>query len=106
MTALLNWIDKGAPHAFREAVLGNFEADDGVRFTIVCEPTNWLRGEWKLLVEVEDYNHTWPRFDDMDQPVRYYHSIVRAFEEAQAIADQMNQYHEKKLAGIAKAGGE
>ncbi len=80
-----------------EAILGDFYKDDGVRFSIEHLPTCYRRGPWKLLVEVEDPMHTWGCFDEQDQPMRWYHSVIRATEEAQAIADVLHDDHERKV---------
>lgn len=79
-----------------EATLGDFAGDDGVRFSIMHLPTCYRRGPWRLLVEVEDRNRTWGCFDDQDQPMRWYHSLGRLKEEAQAIADVLVTDHDRK----------
>jgi len=81
-----------------EASLGNFAEGDGVRFSIMHMPTNYRRGPWRLLVEVEDLKDAWGCFDDQDQPMRYFHSLERLKEEAQAIADVLVADHERKAA--------
>jgi hypothetical protein len=90
----LNWVT--TPFSCRDAVLGDFDGGDGVRFNLVHYPTCYRRGPWRLLIEVEDRNRTWGCFDDQDMPVRYYHSEQRALEEAQAIADVLISDHAKK----------
>jgi hypothetical protein len=80
-----------------EAVLGDFAADDGVRLSIMHMPTCYRRGPWRLLVEIEDRNATWGCFDEQDQPMRWYHSLQRLQEEAQAIADVLMADHDRKL---------
>jgi hypothetical protein len=82
-----------------EAILGDFHDDDGVRFSLLHMPTCYRRGPWRLLVEVEDRTRTWGCFDEQDQPMRWYHSELRAMEEAQAIADVLVEDHAKKTSG-------
>ena len=82
-----------------EAVIGDFDGGDGVRFSVMHMPTCYRRGPWRLLVEVEDCRRAWGCFDDQDQPMRYYHSLKRLKEEAQAIADVLVADHERKDAG-------
>lgn len=79
-----------------EAILGDFHNDDGVRFSIIHMATCYRRGPWRLLIEVEDRQRTWGCFDEPDQPMRYYHSLDRLKEEAQAIADVLVGDHEQK----------
>ena len=84
---MLNWETKtafGTPYF--EAVLGDFERHDGVRFSIQHQPTNNLRGPYLLLIESEG---TWPTFDHADQPARYYHVLTTAKLEALLIAEEM-----------------
>jgi len=71
-----------------EAILGDFNAGDGVRFSLEHYPTCHRRGPYKLLIEVNESGapHKWGCFDEQDQPVRYYHSQERARQEAEAIA--------------------
>lgn len=71
-----------------EATIGNFEGEDGVRFSLEHYPTCYRRGPWKLLIEVNERKapHKWGCFDEQDQPVRFYHSEERAKQEAEAIA--------------------
>jgi len=90
----LNWVE--SPILGLDAILGDFDGGDGVRFSLVHYPTCYRRGPWKLLIEVEDRNHTWGCFDDQDQPMRWYHSKQRALEEAQAIADVLVADHARK----------
>ncbi len=80
-----------------EVILGDFHDDDGVRFSILHLPTCYRRGPWRLLVEIEDRKREWGCFDEQDQPMRYYHSLDRLKEEAQAIADVLVRDHEKKV---------
>lgn len=79
-----------------EAILGKFEEDDGVRFSLMHMPTCYRRGPWRLLIEVSDRYVTWGCFDDQDQPMRFFHSPDRAKEEAQAIADVLVADRERK----------
>lgn len=82
---LLAWIKR---QYHEEAILGNFEGGDGVRFTLEMYPTCYRRGPWKLLIEVaEGPDHIkWGCFDHQDQPVRFYHQESAARSEAEAIA--------------------
>ena len=80
----------------QEAILGNFDGRNGVRFSIVHQPTCHRRGPWKLLVEVSGDPQSWGCFDDQDQPCRYFHSDARAKAEAQAIASVLIREHEVK----------
>lgn len=91
----LDW--KDTPHG-PEVILGNFDDDDGVRFSIMHLATCYRRGPWRLLIEIEDRNRTWGCFDDQDQPMRYYHSLERLKDEAQAIADVLVADHDRKAA--------
>lgn len=91
----LDWKETG--HG-QEAQLGNFDKESGVRFSLLHMPTCYRRGPWRLLVEIEDYEHTWGCFDDQDQPMRWYHSEERAKAEAQAIADVLVADHDHKMA--------
>lgn len=89
-----NQVLKWATHpGYEEAILGDFENDDGVRFSLQYLPTCNLRGPWKLLIEVEDWNKTWGSFDDHDMPLRYYHSKECALSEADAIARALSLHH-------------
>lgn len=94
-TAALEWKDTAYGP---EAILGNFEAGDGVRFSIAHQPTCQRRGPWKLLIEVSDLAMDWGCFDDQDQPVRFYHSDRAAREEAESIAKVLVREHEAKVA--------
>ena len=85
-----------------EAILGDFSDDNGVRFSINRMPTCYRRGQWRLLIEVEDRTHTWGCFDEPDQPMRYYHSLERLKAEAQAIADVLVADHDKKTGRVKK----
>ncbi len=89
----LDW--KDTPHG-SEAILGNFDDDDGARFSIMHLATCYRRGPWRLLIEIEDRNRTWGCFDEQDQPMRYYHSLERLKDEAQAIADVLVADHDRK----------
>lgn len=94
MTVALDW--KKTRYG-EEAILGGFEADNGVRFSIMHMPTCQRRGPWHLLVEVESHDHSWGCFDSQDQPERWYHSLDRLKAEAQAIADVLAAEHEVKV---------
>jgi hypothetical protein len=82
----------------QEATLGDFNAGDGVRFSIEHYPTCYRRGPYKLVIEVNEAKvpHAWGCFDEQDQPVRFYHSEERAKQEAEAIATVLKQDREKK----------
>jgi len=73
---------------YQEAILGDFEGGDGVRFTLECYATCYRRGRWKLLVEIAHgvAHQLWGCFDDQDMPLRWYHVEANAKDEAQAIA--------------------
>lgn len=90
----LDW--KDTPYG-PEAILGNFDGDDGVRFSLMDMSTCYRRGRWRLLIELESFDHSWGCFDDQDQPMRYYHSLERAKAEAQAIAGVLLDDYEKKI---------
>lgn len=79
----------GQPLNSEEAAIGQFDDGDGVRFSLVCYPSCYRRGAWRLLVEVAEgsRHHLWGCFDDQDQPMRYFHSEECARREAQAIAN-------------------
>lgn len=81
----LQWV--ATVHA-REATIGDFAAGDGVRFTLERYPTCTRRGTWKLFIEIANgpMHHEWGCFDEQDQPVRWYHELVSALSEANAIA--------------------
>lgn len=84
-----------------EAQIGDFEAGDGVRFSVSHMPTCYRRGPWRLLIEVAGSPRKWGCFDDQDQPMRWYHSLERLKAEAQAIAEVLEVDVERKLkAGI------
>ena len=74
---------------YEDAILGDFEGGDGVRFHLSYHPTCYRRGPWRLLIEiVEGEGHMkWGCFDDQDQPTRNFHKEEHARGEAQAIAD-------------------
>ena len=73
---------------YEDAIIGDFEGGDGVRFHLSYHPTCYRRGPWRLLIEVADGegHMQWGCFDDQDQPQRYYHGEDAARSEAQAIA--------------------
>jgi hypothetical protein len=73
---------------YQEAVLGDFEEGDGVRFSLEYYPTCYRRGRWRLLVEVAQgpAHKLWGCFDDQDMPLRWYHFEANAKAEAQEIA--------------------
>lgn len=81
-----------------EAIIGDFDGGDGVRFTLQHLPTCYRRGPYKLLVEVApgENHEKWGCFDDADQPMRYYHFELNAFEEAQQIAWVLAADREKR----------
>jgi len=81
---------------YQDAVLGNFDDCDGVRFNLIHMPTCYRRGPWRLIIEIEDRNRVWGCFDEQDQPMRWYHSEEVAKGEAQAIADVLISDHEQK----------
>jgi hypothetical protein len=83
-----------------EAILGDFGAGDGVRFSVMHMATCYRRGPWRLLIEIEDQHRTWGCFDDQDEPTRYYHSLDRLKAEAQAIADVLVADHSRKIAQV------
>jgi hypothetical protein len=85
----LEWTTPPDTHApYREAILGDFDGGDGVRFSLIAQPTCYRRGVWKLLVEVAPgpMHHAWGCFDQADQPMRYYHLEFCALREAEALA--------------------
>lgn len=55
------------------------EQDSGIYCTVNFLPTCNIRGPWRLVMEV-------PGWDEMDQPMRYYHSFDTAVLEASNIA--------------------
>lgn len=92
-----------------EAILGDFAGGDGVRFSLMLMPTCYRRGPYRLLVQVADRDRTWGCFDEADAPMRWYHSLLRANEEAQAIADVLTEDHDAKTKGVpgeTRVGGE
>ena len=82
---------------YQDAILGDFDGGDGVRFNLIHMPTCYRRGPWRLIIEIEDGRRTWGCFDDQDQPMRWYHSERVAKEEAQIIADILRSDHDKKI---------
>ena len=105
---VLNWVSMGS---WEEAVVGCFDDGDGVRFTLVPQPTCYRRGPWKLLVEVAfgPKHHLWGCFDDADQPLRYYHAKSHALAEAELIAkvlleDRMRHNRKGEELGREKEG--
>lgn len=93
MTSQLKW--SGAAYG-PEATLGDFSQHDGVRFSVMFLATCYRRGQWRLLIEIASHDHAWGCFDEQDQPVRYYHSLVCLKAEAQAIADVLVNDHQCK----------
>lgn len=91
--SILRWIPReyGA-----DAFLGDFAGGDGVRFSMEFQATCYRRGRWKLLIEIEDPHRHWGCFDDQDQPLRYYHSLERLKEEAEAIAEVLILDYQRK----------
>lgn len=80
----LNWREKILNGAtYHEAFIGDFSNNDGVRFSLVIQPTSNIRGIFKLLVEVADTNFKWETFYDA---TRYYHDLQHALGEAELIA--------------------
>lgn len=75
-----------------DAVIGDFEGGDGVRFSLSHQPGCYRRGPWRLLVEVAygPGHLLWGCFDEQDQPQRYYHSRENALSEAEAIAEVLS----------------
>lgn len=98
----LEWKPLAEFSGCEEAILGDFEGSDGVRFSISHYPTCYRRGPWRLLVEVcGGINHElWGCFDEQDQPMRWYHSHDVAYSEAQAIADVLAK--DRALKGPAR----
>ena len=93
----LDW--KQTPYG-EEVILGDFQGYNGVRLSIMHMPTCYRRGPWRLLVEVEISTHEWGCFDEQDQPMRWYHSLERLKEEAQAIADVLLGDYERKTMSV------
>src|SRR5215469_8915527 len=87
ITRLVWWRSAEHPN-FYEAMLGDFNGGDGVRFSLEYRPTCHRRGPWKLLVEICGGPNPikWGCFDDADQPERNYHILGCALQEADAIA--------------------
>jgi hypothetical protein len=103
---MLNWTDiDGNPadatsflghQRYSEALIGNWP-NDGVRFGISYQPTCHRRGPYKLLIEVcgGPNHHKWGCFDEADQPVRYFHKLSNAIDEACQIAKVLLAEREK-----------
>lgn len=87
MTPFIGLVWKKVSH-HREAVIGDPDGGDGVRFTLENYPTCYRRGPWKLMVEVAsgEGHEKWGCFDESDQPMRWYHSEESAMKEAHLIA--------------------
>lgn len=85
----MNKLEWKKQDGYEEALLGEYTAGDGVRFTLTIHPTCYRRGPYKLLIEVAggENHHKWGCFDEDDQPTRWFHGKEVAFYEAQAIAD-------------------
>jgi hypothetical protein len=85
----LTWETKADPIQYEEAILGDFAAGDGVRFSLMYQETCYRRGRWKLLIEVahSPKHYLWGCLDEADQPERHYHNKECATQEAQSIAD-------------------
>lgn len=85
LSTLLSW--KRLKYSW-EATIGDFEAGDGVRFSLEEYPTCYRRGPWKLMIEVADGpgHIKWGCFDHQDAPLRWYHLESSARLEAEAIA--------------------
>jgi hypothetical protein len=81
----LEWKQEGG---YEEAIIGDFDGGDGLRFSLCFYVTCYRRGQWRLLVEVASgpKHEAWGCFDEQDQPQRWYHSRENALSEAQAIA--------------------
>lgn len=94
----LNWKEKeiDGRGTYHEAIIGNFEKKDGVRFSLQVLPTCHIRGTFMLLVEVADTEYKWPGFDEMDQPLRYYHDLQHALGEAELIAQALMKVRNKQ----------
>jgi hypothetical protein len=77
---------------YEEALLGDFEAGDGVRFSLVHRPSCYRRGPWRLLIEVAagPKHLLWGCFDGQDQPERWYHRRENALSEAQELANVLS----------------
>lgn len=76
---------------YHEAMLGNFDIGDGVRFSLSMLPTCYRRGRHLLLIELADRDHKWGGFDEQDQPMRYYHDLQHALGEAELIAEVLQK---------------
>lgn len=70
---------------YDEATLGDFFHHKGFRFSIIDMPTNNIRGRYRLLIEPGGRESS-DRFDNDDQPMRYYHDRECLLSEAEAIA--------------------
>jgi len=85
---------------YQDAMLGDFEGGDGVRFHLRQQPTCYRRGQWLMLIEVAPgpMHEAWGCFDKADQPMRYYHDVDNAKAEARLIADVLwrDRYPEVK----------
>lgn len=65
------------------------EYGDHVMFSLTHYPTCHRRGQWRLIVDVCDWSphhYDWGCFDSDDQPLRNFHSLFNAIEEAELIA--------------------
>jgi len=89
-----------------DAILGDFDGGDGVRFSLVHMPTCYRRGTWRLLIEVASGpgHELWGCFDMADEPQRWYHQREAALSEAQIIADVLWNGRQAHGGAVGKAG--
>lgn len=79
---------------------------DDVLFTISHYPTCYRRGPYRLIIGITAgiRHHAWGCFDGADQPMRYYHKLQNAMDEAEMIArvliDDRNKPHQAPLAEL------
>lgn len=61
---------------------------DSVMFSLTHYPTCYRRGQWRLMIEVAHgpKHHDWGCLDSDDQPLRNFHSLFNAIDEAELIA--------------------
>lgn len=83
--------------SWEEATLGTWP-DDGVRFSIAHQPSNYRRGPFKLLIEMclGSNHYKWGCFDFQDQPIRYFHKLENLKSEAELIARVLLKDRAKK----------
>lgn len=88
--SILRWVQTSTDSYVEVAELGLPNQGNGVLFSLDNLPANVIRGPYRLIVDVRGI--IWPIFDVADQPLRYYHTIDSAKNEANFIAVALRKY--------------